>query len=428
MRFALAIDLKDKLLRGGRAVRIFLGMVSIAFLLALTREPRFEWIAAAAAVIFLGTAWAGVSLLRRWGGYDPWLLPLAATADVLGLLLAFRLNRQLFYRQTAYSVLALLLMLALVWLFRRYPGWPKAYRGLALAAIGVLLLTSLAGRQINGAKSWLYIGTLGFEPSQLALAVFTLAIGMAVWRGSKEIWLLPAAAAVLAATHNLGAVLALALVLGGVAYLRGWNRRTVWIAAVCFLALSIVFYFVFPVVPARLALWFSPVRQTGDFQMAAAFTAFAKGKLLGAGFVRATPESIPNAGSDFVFAAWAEITGTWGAWLIVGLFLFYLYRGLKAGASSFPDAGLTARALAILIASQAFLQAGGNTGLIPLTGVAMPFVSGGGTTLVGNFLVTGMLLALGPPGNLGRRERSIFLTAAIVAGMIGLAALWRSLG
>ena len=158
--------------------------------------------------------------------------------------------------------------------------------------------------------------------------------------------------------------------------------------------------------------------------MIRAFEGFRKGGLWGTGFVNAAPENIPVGGSDFVFAVWAEIGGVWATWLILGLYLLYLYRGLKTAARSCPAPA----ALALLITCQAFLLAGGNMGVVPLTGVAMPFLSLGGSTLMGSYLSTGMLLSLGPPGELGRRERSLFLAACVAAGFLGFAVLWRSLG
>ena len=412
------------------AARLLLAGASAVLALSLAREPGFRGTDEMVAAVFLAGLWGADLLLAHWGGYDKWLLPLAGTCNALGLALSFRLDPGGFYRQTVYSLLGLFLLLAVVRTARACPAWPAAYRWTSYATMGVLLLTVLAGRQVNGARSWLFVGGLGFEPSGPALVFLTLTVGMVLWHGVREIWLVAAAAVLLAATHNLGAILTLALVLTGSAYLRGWRWGSLIAAGVCLLGLAALFYLVFPVVPARLALWLAPAAEPGGpgFQMIRAFRAFAEGGLWGRGFASGRPGSIPAAGSDFVFAAWAGIAGAWMAWLILALYLFYLYRGLKAKAVTFPDATLSARALALLITCQAFLLAGGNTGFFPLTGVPMPFLSRGGSALAGSYLATGMILSLGPPGTLGRRERRLLLGVSAVAGMLALAALWRSLG
>jgi len=396
--------------------------------IAMIWEPRFQWTAEIGALCFSGVLWATQLLLCRWTGYDPWLVPLAGAANVFGLLLAFRLDPQAFYRLVIYSVLGLLLLLTTVAIARCYPGWPAWYRWSAFTAMGLLLLTALAGRQVNGAKSWLFIGGLGLEPSQPAMAFFALTVGMALGRDVRDLWMAGVAAVLLAGTHNLGSVLVLVLVLTGTAWLRGWPWRGFAVAAACFLVLGAVFYLVFPVVPARIALWLAPTRGPDSFQMIRAFHGFARGGLWGTGLARSAPQDIPAAGSDFVLAAWAEIGGVWATWIILGLYLLYLYRGLRAGAGVFPDAAPAARALALLIVCQAFLLAGGNTGLLPVTGVAMPFLSCGGSTSVGSYLATGMLLSLGPPGEPGRRERVVLAVACVAAGILALGALWRSMG
>jgi len=409
---------------------LLLAGLSTALTGCLTLEPRFQWGAEVAGMVFLGALWGAALLLERWKGYDKWLLPIAGTANVCGLLLSFRLEPGTFYRQTVYSVLGLALLVALVSIARRYPAWPEGYRWMSCLAMGVLLLTGLFGRQVNGARSWLILGGLGFEPSQPALAIFALAIGMVFRRETREIWWLAAAAILLMMTHNLGAILVLVLLLGGGAYLQGWSWRRLGLLAAGFLALGVSFYFIFPVVHERLALWFKQGAGVPEvsWQMVMAFQAFAKGRLWGVGFRTAVPGNIPAAGNDFVFAAWAEIAGVWVTWLILGLYLAYLYRGLKGTARVFPGAALSVRTLALSIACQALLLAGGNIGVLPLTGVPMPFVSTGGSTIVGSYLTTGMILSLGPPGELGVRERKLFGTAFLVTAALGLAVLGRSFG
>ncbi len=411
-----------------KAERWALAGLTVILSAAMAQEPGLNLPAALGAAAWLAALWAAAWGLNRWGEHDRWLLPLAGILNSLGLLLAFRLEPSAFPRDVGLSVLGLGVLLGAAFLIKRRPRLVGAYRPMALAALGILLFTAVAGRQVHGARSWLFLGPLSVEPSQLALVLLTVAAGMAVrrpWEWSAAV----VAAAGLAATHNLGAVLALALVLGGVAYLAGWGYRPLVVGAVTFVLLSLIFYLVFPVVHARLALWLAPTREprTEGYQMMQAFHSFARGGWWGRGLAGATPGRIPAAGTDFVYAAWAQIAGTVGVWAILAGYLVFLARGLAASANRFPQAALAARGLAILIACQAFLVAGGDTGLLPLTGVAMPFISRGGSTLLGNYLAVGMLLGLGPAGALGGRERRVLGVAGAVAAVLALVSVGRGM-
>ena len=123
--------------------------------------------------------------------------------------------------------------------------------------------------------------------------------------------------------------------------------------------------------------------------------ALAAGGVLGVGLGRGTPDRIPDVHTDFVLAAVGEELGLAGTIAVVGLLLLYCWRGLVIamqapnGAERFLAAGL-----ATSVAIQTLLIAGGVARLLPLTGLTLPFVSYGGTAMLANFLVTGMLLTI----------------------------------
>ena len=138
--------------------------------------------------------------------------------------------------------------------------------------------------------------------------------------------------------------------------------------------------------------------------MVQALHAFARGGLLGVGLGAGLPEiagrpPIPEVHTDFPLAALGEELGLVGVVAILGLFLVVVERGLRIGAAAADDfRSLLAVGLSLVIGIQAFIIAAGNLKVLPLTGVTLPFISYGGSSLLANALVVGLLLALSDRG------------------------------
>jgi cell division protein FtsW (lipid II flippase) len=162
----------------------------------------------------------------------------------------------------------------------------------------------------------------------------------------------------------------------------------------------------FPNVRTRIELWIDPFSDplgTG-YQVVQALHAFARGGLLGVGLGAGLPTvggrlPIPEVHTDFPLAALGEELGLVGVLAILGVYLVVIERGLRIGASSTdPYRALLAVGLALVVGIQAFIIAGGTLKLLPLTGVTLPFISYGGSSLLANALVVGLLLALSDRG------------------------------
>ena len=162
----------------------------------------------------------------------------------------------------------------------------------------------------------------------------------------------------------------------------------------------------FPHVGERIAIWLDPFADPlGDgYQIVQSLHAFARGGLLGMGLGNGLPMvggrlPIPEVHTDFPLAALGEELGLVGVIAILGLFLVIVERGLRIGASAADDfRAILATGLALVIGVQAFIIAAGNLKVLPLTGVTLPFISYGGSSLLANAVVIGLLLALSDKG------------------------------
>jgi cell division protein FtsW (lipid II flippase) len=361
-----------------------------------------------------------VLALRGFRG-DQVLLPLAGTLAGIGLLLVTRLVPVLAMRQFIWIVIGAATMLVIAlgpWesrLLERYK-YTCAIAGMVLVA-----LTLVFGIDPNGSGARLWIGTpwLAFQPSEILkvlLVIFCagylvdkreLLTTTAVRWGPLHLPPLPHLAPLLAmwglsvvlliGQRDLGAAIlffGVFLVMLYVAVGRGW-----YVAAglALFLAGGVASYVLLAHVRLRVDLWLHPWSdpQGHSYQIAQALYALASGGVIGEGLGKGYPLYVPAAHTDFPFVALAEEAGLGAA---VGLLLLYALltaRGLQlALRAHLPFNRLLATGLISVLAIQTIVIVGGDLKLIPLTGVTLPFVSYGGSSLLANFVILGVLLRM----------------------------------
>jgi len=180
----------------------------------------------------------------------------------------------------------------------------------------------------------------------------------------------------------------------------------VLIGTVLFFAGSALMVVLFDHVRTRIDIWIDPFADPlgAGYQVVQSLHAFARGGLLGMGLGNGLPLvggriPIPEVHTDFPLAALGEELGLVGVIAILGLFLVVVERGLRIGAAAADDfRAILATGLALVVGVQAFIIAAGNLKVLPLTGVTLPFISYGGSSLLANAVVVGLLLALSDKG------------------------------
>ena len=353
---------------------------------------------------------------------DPYLLPLGGLLCAIGLTEIYRIEPSLAFRQGLWVVVGVAVFAALVIFVRDYRTLDNVKYVLGLSAIGLLVLPALPGigRTINGATLWVDIGPLVFQPGELAkvlIVVFLagylrdnremLSFGVGSGRLPSPKHLGPllliwgGAMLVLFQTRDLGGALlyfAIFLVMLYTATAR-WSFVAVGLGL--FLLGAFALYQVIPHVQDRVEGWLDPWSdpQGETYQLVQSIYAISGGGVFGSGLGRGilvSPEGesyIPFLETDFIFSAVAQELGLAGAAAVILLYLLVAFRGFRIsmladdGFSKLLAAGLTAA-----VSIQAFIIIGGVTGLIPLTGITLPFVSYGGSSIVANFVVLALLL------------------------------------
>lgn len=341
---------------------------------------------------------------------DPFLLPIVAMLTGIGLMMIWRLYPTLGLRQTIWLAISG----SVVWLGLQFPDYLsilKRYKYIWLV-LGLLLtgMTFIFGENPggNGPALWLYVFGVHFQPSEpLKLLLVVYLAGYFADRKAIRFTgvhiILPTviaiglALALLISQKDLGSAIIFLFIYLAMLYAINGNRWLLWAAPLAILLAAGMGYFLIDVVQVRLTTWLNPFSdpQGISYQVIQSMIAIAEGSIIGTGAGLGSPGLIPVSVSDFIFAALAEETGLLGAGIVIFLFILLIYRATKiAHNQKSPFHRNLALGLAFYFGVQSILIIGGNIGLLPLTGVTLPFVSYGGSSLVISFAALLILLTI----------------------------------
>jgi len=394
----------------------------------IQREDLLSDLSLTYGAIFLGLCLVAHIVLRMTLPHaDPYLFPLVAVLACFGLVMLYRLDEDLARDQARWFVVGLIFFAATIITLRRDHRVLEQYRYvIALAGILLLLLPRL-GNPVNGAYLSLNLGAIAFQPAELAKIAIVIFLASYL-RDTREVLVVGArrflgitfpplkhlgpllavwgtAMALLFVIQDLGSSL---MFFGGFLALIyvATNRISFVIIGVSLFALGArVLYALRPTIESRVDAWLHPFDPTlynqdpgGSFQIAQSIFSQADGGLFGQGFGQAiidvpSGRILPAAHTDFIYAVITDELGLLGACAVLLVYLLIVERGFKTAmlaTDSFSK--LLATGLTAVLALQVFVIVGGVTKLIPLTGVTLPFISYGGSSIVANFILLALLL------------------------------------
>ena len=356
---------------------------------------------------------------------DGTLLPLAALLNGIGFVVITRIDRdannQLAPSQAVWTMVGVAAFIGTLWVVRRVhllERYRYTFLFLGLAALLLPLAPGL-GREINGARLWVRLGPINFQPGELAkvfLVVFlagylvdkreVLAAGGRRVAGLR----IPAARhlgplllawgfslVVMLLEKDLGSSLLFFAVFAVMLYIATERTAFLLAGAGLFVTGAAIGYAIFGHVQERVSVWANPWPVAGGqgYQFVQSLFSFGSGGFAGTGFGLGSPDKIPNASTDFIFSAIGEELGLLGTVAILVAFLLFVAAGFRiAVQAQRPFPKLFAAGLTSIIGIQTFVILGGVTRLIPLTGVTLPFISYGGSSLIANFVVLALLLRI----------------------------------
>jgi cell division protein FtsW (lipid II flippase) len=362
---------------------------------------------------------------------DPYLLPMAGLLTGIGVTEIYRLNPTDAFRQGLWIVVALGAFAATLLVLHRDYRRLESYKYLfGLTAIGLLVLPAVPGlgTSVNGARLWIHFGSLQFQPGELA-KVFLIVFLAGYLREKREvlaqgrlkdfgplllIW--GGAMLVLVETNDLGSALLYFGIFLAMLYVATGRLLYVGLGAGLFVAGAAGVYHLVAHVRDRVTIWLHPWtdhavycgingkmlprQDCASYQLVKSLYSVAHGNWFGTGLGKGTFETteghqlIPYLNTDFIYSALAQELGLVGVAALLLVYMLFVARGFKiAMLANDGFSKLLAVGLTFAFALQTFIIVGGILRLIPLTGITLPFVSYGGSSVVANFvLLAGLLL------------------------------------
>ncbi|MBG6084724.1 FtsW/RodA/SpoVE family cell cycle protein [Zhihengliuella flava] len=367
-------------------------------------------------------------VLRIWAKYaDPIILPCVVALNGIGVAMIHRLDiiegTDAATRQLLWTGVAIAAAIAVIWAVRDHRILRRA-TFISLVVTGLLMIMPLIpglGVEINGARIWVRLAGMSFQPGELAK--ITLAIFFAGYLSSNRDLILLAgrkigplqlprlrdmAPMMIAWGLSIG-ILVLQRDLGSAILFFGLFMAMIYVATarISWIIIGLLLVAVAGVaaaqfmghVSARINAWINAFDPDvinapyGSHQIVQGMFGLANGGLFGTGFEGGRPDLIPYANSDMIMAALGEALGLIGVIAIVMLYVLLVSRGIRAALGTRDAFGkLLASGLSFTIGLQCFVVVGGITRLIPLTGLTMPFVAAGGSSLLSNWIIIALLL------------------------------------
>lgn len=352
---------------------------------------------------------------------DGLLLPLAGLLNGVGYVFIARLNDELAAQQAVWTFLGVGLYVATLLVVRRSRDLEGYRYTLLMIGLGLLLLPLLPvfGQEINGSRIWVRVGPINFQPGEfakLALAIFFASyivdkrdlFRAGTWKvgpfrlpepkhAAPLLLAWGASLLVMISQRDLGTSLLFFMLFLIVLWVGTERVAYLWAGLVLFMGGAFVSWRRFSHVQTRVNAWLDPWDDPlgGGYQIIEAQFGLASGGLTGTGPGRGYPQRVPAAETDFIFATIGEELGLLGATAILMAFVLMIGSGLRAAmGATRPFAKLLATGLTGLLGVQAFIIIAGVTRVLPLTGVTLPFVSYGGSSLLANYAILALIMRI----------------------------------
>jgi peptidoglycan glycosyltransferase len=354
-------------------------------------------------------------------GADGTLLPLAALMHGIGYVMIARLSDRRAALQTTWSFIAIVALVLVLLMVQRPPDLARYKWTFLFIGAGSLVLPLVPGigTSVGGARIWVSVGPVNIQPGEFAkigLALFFAAYladnRELIAAGTRRIgpmripelrYVLPItlawgfAVVVMVAEKDLGSALLFFTLFTVMMWVATERAIYLVVGLVLFSAAAVIAHRMFEVVQTRVAIWTDPWSQYEGkgYQSAQSMFAFANGGTGGTGLGMGSPNKIPAASTDYIFAAIGEEMGLVGAAAVLIAFVLMIGAGLRiAVRADRPFEKLLATGLTTIIGMQAFIITAGVLRVIPLTGITLPFVSYGGSSLLSNYILLALLIRI----------------------------------
>lgn len=354
---------------------------------------------------------------------DHYIFMITAMLGVIGVVMLLRLQTGHGQKQVIWFSIGAVLFLIVSVVYTKVKYWNKLNKLYVICAIGLFLVTALVGYTANGAKSWLRVGGFSFQPSEVIKLLFILTLAGIYtndYSSPGERFYKIRSFYNTKFGRNFMATAVSYLFLGFLVLQRDWgtavlffaiyvtflavygeNKRFIFLNFIVACLMGFVGVKFMSHIKVRVSTWLDPFSDVANkgYQITQSLFAIGEGGFTGRGIGAGSPYYIPEVHSDFIFSAICEEMGILGGMAVIMLYFVLVYRAFKISLStnnSFNKA--VAMGIGVMLGVQTFIIIGGVIKLIPMTGITLPFVSYGGSSMVATFLSLGVLQGISARG------------------------------
>lgn len=345
--------------------------------------------------------WYAHLIVRRFFSKgDKYLVSFATILPVIGIAMIYRINTALAIRQIIWFILGVALYCGIVIILpdlKRFAKLRYFYMALTLIFVSMAMIL---GKEVNGSKNWVFIGGFSFQPSEFGkiFLVLYLASALRTYRNLKSLiepgFVVATTLGFMVLQKDLGSALIFAFMALAMLYVATNRFKYILAALGIGAAGALGSYVVFDHIKVRVKMWLDPFsdRLGAGYQIVQGLYAIASGGLLGRGLYQGSPSLIPVRESDYIFAILAEEFGVIFCMGILIIYFLMFYRSIRVALnvrSIFSS--LLSVGFSVMIAVQVLVIVGGILNVIPLTGITLPLVSYGGTSMLTIFFALGII-------------------------------------
>ena len=407
---AMGRDRKRQLARGGGFVVWLIALLTAAFdvlgllLCAVRTQGAVDTQALVMLAVMAPLALLTATVLPRIAPVDPLLMALTNFLCGVSVVILYTVSPERGIRQMVFYVAGLAVLLAAAWFVSRVRRWHGFTLLAMVLGIGALVLPLAFGEWNYGAKNWVSLPVIGsFQPSELVKLALVLAMAYyfsahrTVWQMMPALVFAAACLVLLMLQRDLGTALIYYLTTLALFYVACGNLPLTAVGLGGGVAAAVLGYKMFAHVKVRVAMWQNPWSDALDkgYQIIQALLAIGSGGLFGVGLGQGTPEKIPAYYNDFIFAVVCEQLGIVFGICVIAVYVLLLLRGMEVSMRARRSFDmLLGCGVVALLGVQTFMIVAGVIKMIPLTGVTMPFLSYGGSSLLSCMAMMGMLCGI----------------------------------
>lgn len=335
---------------------------------------------------------------------DNYIFLIISLLLTIGVVTIFRIKPETGIKQLQWAFIGVLLFYATYFVVRVFPNLER-YGSLALIVSVLLFLSTLIfGKTVGGSRNWLSLGFVVFQPTEFIKILLMFILG-SFYTNYEKYKKYPYASYIIMAIiyffvlllfiqRDLGTAVMFMAMYMSVQFVYDPDVKAKVINVALLVLGAVAGYFLFTHVRTRFDIWMNPwndVYNAGR-QIVQSLFAIAEGGFFGAGIGFGHPELIPVSESDFIFPVICEEMGLFAGFAIILLYILLIYRGIKiALEQEYKFYRILAISATVMISIQAFLNIGGVTKFIPMTGITLPFMSYGGSSILSSFIALGIL-------------------------------------